>query len=134
MVYNTEKYPLGKPRPTTWADFCDVKKFPGVRSLVTGRNGTEGPCERALLADGVASDKIYPMDINRIFASLDKIKPHIRKWWTVGSEVQQIMTDKAADLMQSYDGRASVVISRGGAMEINWNQSKVVGPLGDSEG
>ncbi|MCK1606651.1 ABC transporter substrate-binding protein [Bradyrhizobium sp. 166] len=125
MVCNTEKYPAGKPRPSSWADFWDVKKFAGVRSLVTGRNGGEGPWEEALLADGVSPDKIYPMDIDRIFASLDKIKPHIRKWWTVGSEIQQIMTDKAADLMQSYDGRASVVVSRGGAMEINWNQSKV---------
>lgn len=125
MVYNTEKYPPDKARPTTWADFWDVKKFPGVRSLVSGRAGAEGPWEEALLADGVAPDKIYPMDIDRIFASLDKIKPHVRKWWTVGSEIQQIMTDKAADLMQSYSGRAGVVISRGAPLEVTRNQSKL---------
>lgn len=125
MVYNTDKYPADKPRPSTWAEFWDVKKFPGVRSVVSGRGGSEGPWEEALLADGVAPDKIYPMDIDRIFASLDKIKPHVRKWWTVGSEIQQIMTDKAADLMQSYSGRTGVVISRGAPMEMNRKQSKL---------
>ncbi|MCA1365741.1 ABC transporter substrate-binding protein [Bradyrhizobium sp. IC3069] len=125
MVYNTERFPADKPRPATWAEFWDVKKFPGVRSMVSGRGGGEGPWEEALLADGVAPDKIYPMDIDRIFASLDKIKPHIRKWWTVGSEIQQIMTDKAADLMQSYSGRTGVVISRGAPMEMNRKQSKL---------
>ncbi|MCA1365757.1 ABC transporter substrate-binding protein [Bradyrhizobium sp. IC3069] len=125
MVCNTDKYPSDKPRPTTWADFWDVKKFPGVRTLISGRSGGEGPWEEALLADGVAPDKIYPMDVDRIFASLDKIKPHIRKWWTVGSEIQQIMTDKAADLMQSYDGRAGLVVSRGAPMAINRNQCKL---------
>lgn len=125
MVYSTDKYPADKPQPSTWADFWDVQKFPGVRSLISGQSGAEGPWEEALLADGVARDKIYPMDINRIFRSLDKIKPHVRKWYTVGSEIQQIMTDKAADLMQSYDGRARVVISRGAPLEISRNESKL---------
>lgn len=125
MVYNTDKYPADKPRPTTWADFWDVKKFPGVRSLVSGRGGSEGPWEEALLADGVAPHKIYPMDIDRIFASLDKIKPHVRKWWTVGSEIQQMMTDKAADFVESYSGRASAVISRGAPVAVSRSQSKL---------
>lgn len=125
MVYNTEKFPANKPRPRNWAEFWDVKTFPGIRALVSGRNGSEGPWEEALLADGVPPDKIYPMDIDRIFVSLDKIKPHVRKWWTVGSEIQQIMQDRAADLVQSYSGRAGVVASRGAPMELNRNQSKL---------
>lgn len=125
MVYNTEKFPANKPRPANWAEFWDVKTFPGIRALVSGRGGSEGPWEEALLADGVPPDKIYPIDISRVFASLDKIKPHVRKWWTVGSEIQQIMQDKAADLVQSYSGRAGVAVSRGAPMELNRNQSKL---------
>ncbi|TIN20156.1 MAG: extracellular solute-binding protein, partial [Mesorhizobium sp.] len=106
MVYNTEKFPAGKPRPATWSDFWDVEKFPGVRSLISGQYGSEGPWEEALLADGVTPDALYPMDIDRVFASLDKIKPHIRKWWATGSEVQQMMGDKVVDLTNAYDGRA----------------------------
>ncbi|WP_253075737.1 extracellular solute-binding protein [Bradyrhizobium sp. 139] len=129
MVYNTERFPANKPRPTSWAEFWDVKSFPGVRA-VSGRNGSEGPWEEALLADGVSPDKIYPMDIDRVFASLDKIKPHVRKWWTVGSEIQQIMQDKAADLVQSYDGRAGLVVSRGlrwSSIETNPSCSGTIG-------
>ncbi|MCK1540543.1 ABC transporter substrate-binding protein [Bradyrhizobium sp. 179] len=125
MVYNTQKFPAGKPRPESWADFWDVKKFPGVRSLLSGHLGGEGPFEEALLADGVPMEKIYPMDIDRVFASLDKIKPHIRRWWTLGSEVQQIMHDKAADIVNSYDGRAALLIDRGSPLEINRNQAKL---------
>lgn len=125
MVYNTEQFPVNKPRPTTWAEFWDVGKFPGVRSLGSGAWGSEGPWEEALLADGVAADALYPMDIDRIFASLDKIKPHIRKWWSSGSEIYQMMKDKNADIMQSYDGRAQSLIDEGAPIEINRNQAKL---------
>ncbi|AGB73623.1 MULTISPECIES: ABC transporter substrate-binding protein [Rhizobium] len=124
MVWNTKKFPAGKPRPTTWAEFWDVKKFPGVRSINTGEYGS-GPWEEALLADGVPMDKLYPMDIDRVFASLDKIKPHIRKWWTSGSEILQIMRDNIADIVQSYDARALTLIDEGGPIEINRNQAKL---------
>ncbi|RWH31398.1 MAG: ABC transporter substrate-binding protein [Mesorhizobium sp.] len=125
MIYNTKKYPAGKPRPANWAEFWDVEKFPGVRYLVAGLYGTEGPWEEALMADGVAPDKIYPMDIDRIFASLDKIKPHIRKWWSSGSEIQQLMQSGGGDVMESYDGRALAAIDAGAPLEINRNQAKM---------
>ncbi|MBM7487794.1 putative spermidine/putrescine transport system substrate-binding protein [Bradyrhizobium sp. USDA 3686] len=125
MVYNTEKFPANKPRPTSWAEFWDVKKFPATRVLMSGQGGSSGPWEEALLADGVAADQLYPMNIDRIFASLDRIKPHIRKWWGSGSEIQQIMHDKVVDIGNSYDGRASLLIDKGGAIEINRNQAKL---------
>jgi putative spermidine/putrescine transport system substrate-binding protein len=58
MVWNTKKFPAGKPRPTNWAEFWDVKQFPGTRFLVAGQYGSEGPWEEALLADGVPADKL----------------------------------------------------------------------------
>ncbi|QRM33289.1 ABC transporter substrate-binding protein [Microvirga sp. VF16] len=125
MVWNTKKFPAGKPRPTNWAEFWDVKQFPGTRFLVAGQYGSEGPWEEALLADGVPADKLYPMDIDRIFASLDKIKPHIRKWWTSGSEIQQLMRSGSGDVMMSYDGRANSSIDQGSPLEINRNQAKM---------
>lgn len=123
MVYNTEKYPADKPRPTTWAEFWDVKTFPGVRTLASAQG--QGAWEEALLADGVTPDALYPLDIDRAFASLDKIRPHIRKWWTQGSEIQQLMRDKVVDLAQSYDGRAVQLIDEGAPIEINRNQAKL---------
>ncbi|MES0212080.1 ABC transporter substrate-binding protein [Mesorhizobium sp. M0028] len=129
MAYNTEKFPANRPRPATWAEFWDVNKFPGARTLVAGAYGSEGPWEEALLADGVAPEALYPMDIDRIFASLGKIKPHIRKWWGSGSEIYQMMKDKNADLMQSYDGRAQSLVDQGAPIEINRNQAKLTWDL-----
>ncbi|UCI31894.1 ABC transporter substrate-binding protein [Mesorhizobium sp. B4-1-4] len=123
MAYSSEKFPDSPPK--TWADFWNVEKFPGVRALQTGQTGEEGPWEEALLADGVSPDAIYPMDFDRIFKSLDKIKPHIRKWWGTGSEVQQLMQEKAVDLTNTYDGRATLLIDRGAPIILNRNQQKV---------
>jgi putative spermidine/putrescine transport system substrate-binding protein len=125
MVYNTEKFPADKPRPAAWNEFWDVEKFPGVRLLQSGQFGSEGPWEEALLADGVAADALYPLDIDRVFASLDKIKPHVRKWWATGSEIQQMMHDRVADVMNSYDGRAGLLIGQGAPIEINRHQAKL---------
>ncbi|EJB07154.1 spermidine/putrescine-binding periplasmic protein [Rhizobium leguminosarum bv. trifolii WSM597] len=129
IVYNTEKYPANKPRPTTWAEFWDVDKYPGVRSLVSGASGSEGPWEEALLGAGVAPEALYPMDIDKIFASLDKIKPHVRKWFTGGSEIYNIMRDKNADIVESYDGRAQLLVNEGAPVEINRNQAKLTWDL-----
>ena len=48
IAYNADKLKTG---PTSWADFWDVKKFPGKRGL---RKGAKFTLEFALLADGVA--------------------------------------------------------------------------------
>ncbi|RWP97613.1 ABC transporter substrate-binding protein [Mesorhizobium sp.] len=125
MVYNIEKFPANKPRPATWAEFWDVERYPGVRTLPTGEYGGEGPWEEALLADGVPANALYPLDIDRSFASLDKIKPHIRKWFSTGSEIQQMLHDRVVDLAESYDGRAVALIDQGAKLEINRNQQKM---------
>ena len=57
MAYRTDKY--GDKGPQSWADFWDVKKFPGRRALYKNPNG---PIEIALMADGVEPAKLYPLD------------------------------------------------------------------------
>src|SRR5258705_369542 len=57
LCYRRDKFPNGGPQ--SWADFWDVKKFPGTRSLY---NNAPRTLAFALLADGVAPDKLYPMD------------------------------------------------------------------------
>ena len=47
MAYDGDKL---KKAPTTWADFWDVKKFPGKRGM---RKGARYNLEFALMADGV---------------------------------------------------------------------------------
>ena len=50
----------------------DTTKYPGKRAI---RSATPyGVLEMALMADGVAKDDLYPLDVDRAFAKLDEIK------------------------------------------------------------
>ena len=59
FAWNTDKY--GEPgtpgAPNSWADFWDVKKFPGTRSYRL--NNVDGALEPAVMAMGVAPEKVY---------------------------------------------------------------------------
>jgi spermidine/putrescine-binding protein len=61
----------------------------------------------ALLADGVSRDEVFPIDVDRAFAKLDEIKPHINVWWTTGDQSQQIFRDEEVVMGILWDGRAS---------------------------
>lgn len=74
-------------KPTTVADFFDIKNFPGRRAI---RKDPSVIMEWALLADGVPVEEIYSTleteeGVDRAFAKLNKIKPYIA-WWQNGRE------------------------------------------------
>ncbi|HEU5430758.1 MAG TPA: extracellular solute-binding protein [Thermomicrobiales bacterium] len=70
--------------PNGWMDWWDTARFPGPRALAADPVGT---LEFALLADGVAADRLYPLDVDRAFASLSRIAGDIGDhWWTEGAE------------------------------------------------
>jgi len=71
LFWNADAFPDGGPE--TWADVWDVETYPGTRSFPTYPTGV---LEVALLADGVALDDLYPLDIDRAFAKLEEIKPN----------------------------------------------------------
>lgn len=121
-----KRFPDGKPAPSNWAEFWDVKKFPGTRTLQNAELGIQGPLEEALLADGVPMDKLYPLDVDRAFRSLDKIKPHIRKWWKVGSEQMQLFQSGGVAMGMGFDGRFIALTQAGKPMRIVWNQAKTI--------
>ncbi len=122
MAYNTKKWP-GEDHPNSWADFWDVKKYPGPRTMERQAQTT---LEAALMADGVPADpaKMYPLDVDRAFRKLDEIKPHVETWWVTGTEPQQMMQDEEVDLCVVWNGRASDSINTQGVhYEIVWNQA-----------
>jgi putative spermidine/putrescine transport system substrate-binding protein len=121
------KFPAGKPTPGNWAEFWDVKKFPGSRTLQSAELGVQGPLEEALLADGVPMDKLYPLDVDRAFRSLDKIKPYIRKWWKVGSEQMQLFQSGGVAMGMGFDGRFTALTHANKPISIVWNQAKMIG-------
>ena len=63
--------------------------------------------EAAAKADGVKDDAFYPLDVDRVFRSLDRIKPHIKTWWSDNSQSQQLMEQDEVDLIHMTNGRAT---------------------------
>lgn len=117
LAYNKTKY--GAHPPQSWADFWDVKRFPGTRAL---RNYPLGALEAALMADGVAPDKLYPLDLDRAFKKLNDIKPSITVWWTSGGQSAQLLHDGEVDMEMAWNGRVSAVQKDGGDVAFTYNQ------------
>jgi putative spermidine/putrescine transport system substrate-binding protein len=88
----------------SWRDFWDVQKFPGKRSLPDIPYIT---LPIALLADGVAPDKLYPIDFERAYASLARIKNSVSVWWTSGAQAPQLMGDNEVQYAAVYSGRVA---------------------------
>ncbi len=117
IAWNTEKF--GANGPQSWADVWDVKKFPGTRSFSRGASET---MEIALMADGVAPDKLYPLDVDRAMKSLEKIKPNVVAWWASGAQSAQLLKDGEADIVAIWNGRAGAAIKDGAKAATTYNQ------------
>ena len=123
LAYNTLVYPTGK-HPKSWAEFWDIKRFPGPRMLQSLDAGFP-ELEFALLADGVAMDKLYPIDIDRAFKAFDRIRSSISKFYDTGGIQVEMLVRKEAVLGSAYNGRIQVGIDGGAPLAIEWNQANV---------
>ena len=108
--------------PSGWADFWDTKKFPGDRAMVGTGNGGWPELEFALMASGVPSDQLYPIDIDRAFASYDKIKKDVVKWWDTGAVPIQLLTDREVVMTSVWNGRMAALQAAGIPAQISWKQ------------
>jgi putative spermidine/putrescine transport system substrate-binding protein len=79
--------------------------------------------EFALLADGVPRDKIYPIDVDRAFKALDRVRPGIRKFWDTGALSAQMLADKEVVLGSIWNGRLQAVADKGAPLAIEWNEA-----------
>lgn len=117
LCYRSDRFSDGAPQ--SWADFWNVRDFPGRRAL---RRSPIDTLEIALLADGVAARDLYPIDIDRALAKLDELREHISLWWTGGAQTSQLLHSGEIDMLPSWNGRAQAVIDAGGPVAIQWNQ------------
>ena len=115
LGYRTDRFD-GKT-PKTWADFWDVKTFPGPRSL---ENSPKANLEFALLAAGVPKDQIYPIDVDKAFAKLDEIKEHIPVWWDNGAQHVQLLVDGEVNMTSCWNGRITPLKKEGKPVDISW--------------
>lgn len=103
LAYDGDKL---KTAPTSWADFFDLKKFPGKRGL---RKGPKYALEFALLADGVKPKDVYEVlrtaeGVDRAFKKLGEIKSSI-VWWEAGAQPLQMLSANDVVMSSAYNGR-----------------------------
>jgi putative spermidine/putrescine transport system substrate-binding protein len=95
--------------PRHWADFWDVQRTPGKRGM---RKTAKYTLEIALLADGVPAGEVYTLlstegGLDRAFAKLDQLRPHI-VWWTSSSQVPDLLASGEVAMSVATPGRLHI--------------------------
>ena len=128
MAWNTDKYgePGSPGAPSSWADFWDVKKFPGTRAYRA--NNVDGALEPALMADGVPPEKVYevlatPEGKRRAINKIRELKPHIAVFWGSGAQQAQLMKDAEVDMSTGWNGRFDNAKKDGAKVGYTFNQA-----------
>ncbi|MGW4033121.1 ABC transporter substrate-binding protein [Streptomyces sp. NPDC004838] len=119
LTYNTNKV---KEAPRTRAEaMFDTKKYPGKRAI----NGISGTymtlLEPALLADGVAQEDLYPLDIERALKKIETIKDDIIVY-KESSECVNLVSSGEAIFGDCYNGRAKKAKDEGLPVDFIWSQ------------
>ena len=117
LGFSTTAFPNGAPKG--WADLFDLKKFPGKRTVL---DQPVASLEVALLADGVAPDKLYPLDVDRAFKKLDTIKSQT-VFWTTNSQSQQLFVDREVVAGIILNGRVYDAAQKGAKIDLSWEQN-----------
>lgn len=121
IAYNADRV---KEPPRHWADFWDLRKYPGKRAL---RKGARYNLEFALMADGVKPADVYkvlatPDGAERAFRKLAELKPHLQ-WWEAGAQPPQFLVAGDVVMASSYNGRIDAAQREGRNLRITWTGS-----------
>jgi putative spermidine/putrescine transport system substrate-binding protein len=118
IAYDSEKY--GSEVPTGMADFFYVEKFPGKRAMYKWGSSS---WEAALLADGVAADALYPLDIERAHKKIESFKDNVISFWGGGAESQTVLLNGEASMAIVWSTRAKLIEQdSGGRIKYTWDQ------------
>lgn len=109
-----------KKQPKTFAEFWDAGAFPGRRAL---RNRVSETLEVALLADGVSPKELYPLDVERGFKALDRIKPHVRKWFEQTPQMVTLIQSNEIDFIYAYPNRIRAAVQSGVPLAYSFEQN-----------
>ncbi|WP_108260862.1 ABC transporter substrate-binding protein [Mangrovicoccus ximenensis] len=113
--------------PTSLADFFDTERFPGKRAM---HKWGAGMWEAALLADGVAPEDLYPLDLERAHAKIAGFKEHVGAFWGGGAESQSLLLNGDVSMALIWNTRASVLHrDTEGEITFTWDGG-IIGPGG----
>jgi putative spermidine/putrescine transport system substrate-binding protein len=110
--------------PRGWEDFWDLTKFPGFRGFQESPIGT---LEFALLANGVALDELYPLDVDLAFRRLDEIVEQIALWWRQGAQPTQMIAAGDLAMVAAWHDRILTLVEGGATVNLVWDRSQING-------
>ena len=122
IVYNTKSFAPGK-QPRSWADVWD-KNLKGARCFPFS-GGLSPQLEAALIADGVPPEKVYPLDIERAWKSMDRLRPLVIKWYANHAEAIQLLSTGEVDICCTIGSRGIAAKNSGAPVEVEYNQGKL---------
>jgi len=118
FAYRTDAFKGKAPKDNK--DLWDTTNFPGPRSLQSGASGSNADLEVAMMATGVPADKVYPIDLDKAFASPTTIKPNVSKWWDAGAIPAQLLNDDEVVMATAWNGRIAAIQANKAPVEIVW--------------
>jgi putative spermidine/putrescine transport system substrate-binding protein len=119
IAWDPKRYPNGK-HPRTFKEYFDVKAFPGRRTF---RNRPSETFEAALLADGVSPKQMYPLDVDRAFKVLDRIKPEVVKWIDQTPQTLTLLQTGETDFTYTYASRVKPAEAGGQSVDFSFDQT-----------
>ncbi|MFT4009061.1 MAG: extracellular solute-binding protein [Nocardioidaceae bacterium] len=120
FAYDSEKF--ANDPPTSIEDFFDTTKYPGKR--VFPPELEPGFLEFALMADGVAPEDLYPLDVDRALKKLDTIKDDSIFADSYGA-VQQDLASQTAAMALTPPTRLYYVLQDGAPYKVVWDKTMV---------
>lgn len=119
IAWDPKRYPDGK-HPVNFKQYWDAAKYPGRRSFRTRVSET---LEAALIADGVAPRSLYPLDVDRAFKALDRIKPHVAKWIEQTPQTITLLQQNEVDFTYTYASRVKPAAVGGQSIQFSFDQT-----------
>lgn len=116
LAYNKAKL---AEAPQNWADFWNLDKYPGMRTM---RKQPDGQLEAAMMAAGRSIDEVYPIDIELAMSKFREISDNVIVWGS-GSQSQELFRTGEVDLGNIWHTRANLLHDdMNGDVTWTWNQ------------
>ena len=88
--------------------------------MQAGSGGLDPDLEVAIMATGVPKQDVYPINIDKAYASLAKIKPDVDKWCSAGALPAQLLNDNEVVMATAWNGRIYAIQQTGAKVATVW--------------
>lgn len=121
LAWNTEVFPLSGKHPSSLMDLWNQKEFPGPPCLA--KDAIDN-LELGELHAGVPRDKIYPIDQDKAYRELDKLKDDVSVWWTTGAQSVQALVNRDCVMGTAWNGRPyQLVVKDKAPLAVAWGDA-----------